>query len=61
MTDDQQLLRDFHAMDDVRQQQIRMAIKALAAEFPRRAALPRLTLVGSIIRDSAREGLQNYQ
>lgn len=59
MIDEQEFLNDFRAMDDARQKQMAMAIKALATQFPRKSP-PQLSLVRSLVRDGLREGLQNY-
>lgn len=58
MTDDQMILDDFHGMDSARQQQMRIVMRALRIEFPRRDA-PRLTLVDPLVNDGLRKGLQN--
>lgn len=60
MIDEQEFLNDFHAMDDTRQQQMALVIKALGIEYPRKAQ-PKLSLVRPIRSpDSLGEGLQNY-
>ena len=59
MTDDEQgILDDFHGMDSARQQQMRIVMRALRIEFPRRDA-PRLTLVDPLVNVDFRESLQN--
>jgi hypothetical protein len=61
MIDEQALLDDFRAMDETRQRQMAIAIKALAAQYPRTKPT-RLSLVRPVsINDGLREGLQNYK
>jgi hypothetical protein len=63
MNIDNEILNDFHAMDDARQRQVRAMLRALALGFPR-ATPPKLSLVvpvvGSVVGDHLGEGTQNY-
>lgn len=60
MNIDNEILSYIHAMDEIRKQQARIILRALAISFPEK---PRLSLVRPVrpaIGDRLGEGAQNY-
>lgn len=56
MNDDDEILKDFHQMDDARRRQVRLMLHALALEFPRKLGL---SLVRPVVNDGLGKRAEN--